>query len=214
MRVLDPSDIHERVPPGWRIMPGSLATVVRTGSMVTGVEFITRILQVAEERNHHPDVTLGYPRVVITLTTHDAGGITERDLDLATAIGVIAREMELPLYPDSVTALQVAIDALEIEEVRPFWRAVLGYVDGPEEGSLADPLGIGPLVWFQPMDAPRAQRNRIHLDVYVPEDLAAERVRDALAAGGRLIDEAAAPSWWVLADTEGNEACVCTWQEP
>ena len=62
------------------------------------------------------------------------------------------------------------------------------------------------------MDSPRPQRNRIHLDVDVPPERAAARIEAALAAGGRLISDAAAPAFWVLADAEGNEACICTWQ--
>ena len=117
--------------------------------------------------------------------------------------------------PRTVQGLEIGIDALDIPAIRPFWRAVLGYVDepgqdGPPNG-LVDPVGQGPAIWFQQMDAPRPQRNRIHFDVSVPHDEAAGRIAAALAAGGRLTyDEA--PAFWVLADPEGNEACVCTWQ--
>jgi 4a-hydroxytetrahydrobiopterin dehydratase len=116
----------------------------------------------------------------------------------------------------SVQVLEIGIDALDAAAIRPFWRAVLGYADepgrsGPWDG-LIDPLGQGPAVWFQRMDAPRPQRNRIHLDVSVPHDEAEPRIRAALAAGGRLINDAEAPAFWVLADAEGNEACVTTWQ--
>lgn len=75
-----------------------------------------------------------------------------------------------------------------------------------------DPLGQGPAIWFQQMDVPRPQRNRIHLDISVPHDEAAGRIDAALAAGGRLVSDVAAPAFWVLADTEGNEACITTWQ--
>jgi 4a-hydroxytetrahydrobiopterin dehydratase len=59
------------------------------------------------------------------------------------------------------------------------------------------------------MDPPRHGRNRIHLDVDVPEAAMAERRDAALAAGGRLLDDSHDPQWWVLADPEGNEACIC-----
>jgi len=62
------------------------------------------------------------------------------------------------------------------------------------------------------MDAPRPQRNRIHVDVTVPHDEAQQRIQAALAAGGTLTYADEAPAFWVLADAEGNEACVCTWQ--
>ncbi|MGZ5405831.1 MAG: VOC family protein, partial [Nocardioides sp.] len=52
---------------------------------------------------------------------------------------------------------------------------------------------------------------RIHIDVWVPHDQAEARVSAALAAGGRLVSDEPAPSWWILADPDGNEACVATW---
>jgi 4a-hydroxytetrahydrobiopterin dehydratase len=97
----------------------------------------------------------------------------------------------------------------------PFWRAVLGYRDrGDGDDNLIDPRGRGPLFWFQQMDAPRPQRNRIHIDVWVPHDRAEERVAAAVAAGGVLVTDEHAPSWWALGDAEGNEADVCTWRSP
>jgi 4a-hydroxytetrahydrobiopterin dehydratase len=115
--------------------------------------------------------------------------------------------------PSAVQTVQLTIDALVIPEVLPFWRAVLGYQergDSPEE-DLVDPRGRGPSVWFQQMDAPRPQRNRIHVDVWVPHDQAEARVAAALATGGRLATDEHAPAWWVLADPEGNEVDVATW---
>lgn len=62
------------------------------------------------------------------------------------------------------------------------------------------------------MDVPRVQRNRIHFDVAVPHDEAPSRVGAALAAGGTMVSDRSAPAFWVRADAEGNEVCVCTWQ--
>jgi 4a-hydroxytetrahydrobiopterin dehydratase len=115
----------------------------------------------------------------------------------------------------SVQAIEIAIDAMNIAAIRPFWKAVLGYTDelGHTGGNgLVDPLGQGPAVWFQQMDAPRPQRNRIHLDVSVPHDEARQRIAAVVAAGGTLTYDAEAPAFWVLADPEGNEACITTWQ--
>ena len=106
--------------------------------------------------------------------------------------------------------VNLAIDALDGQAVQPFWRALLGYrQDGAED--LVDPLGRGPSIWFQGQHAPRPQRNRVHVDVSVPHDQAEDRVAAAIAAGGRLVSGEHAPAWWVLADVEGNEACVATW---
>jgi 4a-hydroxytetrahydrobiopterin dehydratase len=82
---------------------------------------------------------------------------------------------------------------------------------GPD-GAIVDPTGLAAPIWFQQMDRPRSQRNRIHLDISVPHDEAERRIEAALAAGGRLASAREAPAFWVLADAEGNEACVCTWQ--
>jgi 4a-hydroxytetrahydrobiopterin dehydratase len=70
----------------------------------------------------------------------------------------------------------------------------------------------GPPIWLQRMDRPRPQRNRIHFDICVPHDEAPRRIEAVLAAGGGLVSAARAPAFWVLADPEGNEACVTTWQ--
>jgi 4a-hydroxytetrahydrobiopterin dehydratase len=60
------------------------------------------------------------------------------------------------------------------------------------------------------MDAPRPQRNRMHIDVWVPHDQAEGRIAAAVAAGGRVVSDEHAPAWWTLADAEGNEADVAT----
>ena len=63
------------------------------------------------------------------------------------------------------------------------------------------------------MDEPRPQRNRIHFDLTVPHDAAQARIEAALAAGGHLVSAEEARAFWILADAEGNEVCVCTWQD-
>ncbi len=195
----------------WRVLLRSLQSSFKTGSMAKGLEFASRVGAAADEANHHPDLTVTYPRVHVLLTTHDADGLTQRDVDLARRISAIANELGVAAEPVAATQLEIAIDALDISRVKPFWEAVLGYKSHLDDDSV-DPYGRGPAFWFQQMDAPRPQRNRIHIDVTVPHDVAAQRIAAALAAGGTLISDAAAPAFWVLADPEGNEACICTWQ--
>lgn len=195
----------------WRVLLKALQASFRTGSFATGVELAARIGAAADEANHHPDLTVTYPRVHVLLTTHQTGGLTTRDVDLARTISAIAAELDIPAEPAAVSQLEVAVDALDIPAVKPFWEVVLGY-EGAGDDECVDPYGRGPAVWFQQMDAPRPQRNRIHIDVTVPHDVAEERLGAALAAGGTLVSDDAAPAFWVLADPEGNEACICTWQ--
>jgi 4a-hydroxytetrahydrobiopterin dehydratase len=197
----------------WRVVLGHLQATFRTGSFVRGADLVARVTTVAEEANHHPDVLLRYPAVTLTLVSHDVGRLTERDVALANRISAIADELAVPADPSTARLLELAVDALDIPAVLPFWRAVLGYVDDPHEpGRLVDPAGLGPVVWFQQMDVPRPQRNRLHVDVDVPHDVAERRVAEAVAAGGRVVGDDRAPAFRVLADPEGNEVCVCTWQ--
>jgi 4a-hydroxytetrahydrobiopterin dehydratase len=182
----------------------------RTGSFAGGVALVDAIAGLADAANHHPDVDLRYEGVTVRLRTHDIDGLSERDVELALQISAAARELDVPADPAAVQTVQVAIDALVGPGVLPFWRALLGY---REEGSedLVDPHGRGPSFWFQEMDAPRPQRNRMHVDVSVPHDQAEARVAAAIAAGGHLVTDQHAPAWWTLADAEGNEADVATW---
>ncbi|PVU84243.1 pterin-4-alpha-carbinolamine dehydratase [Cellulomonas sp. WB94] len=202
----------------WRVLLNRLHASFRTGSFERGLELTTRIGAAAETAGHHPDVHLSYPSVQVSVTTHDAGGLTSKDVALAAAITAIADELGITSDTGVLATLEIAIDALDIPGVYPFWQAVLGYA--PEElpnaddpsPALVDPAGLGPSVWFQQMDVPRPQRNRIHLDLTVPHDLAEHRVAAAIAAGGHLVSDRRAPAFWVLADSEGNEVCICTWQ--
>ncbi len=53
---------------------------------MAGVAFVRRVAEVAESRNHHPDIDIRYNRVTLTLSTHDEGGLTGRDFDVAEAV--------------------------------------------------------------------------------------------------------------------------------
>jgi 4a-hydroxytetrahydrobiopterin dehydratase len=136
--------------------------------------------------------------------------LKRRDIALARRISAAAKALDIPADPAAVQLVHVTLDVLVGAEVLPFWRAVLGYGQIGDY-YLFDPVGRGPGLGLQQMDAARPQRNRIHLDVAVPHDQAQARVAAALAAGGRLVSDAHAPKWWILADAEGNEACVATW---
>ncbi len=195
----------------WRVLFGGAHAHFRTGSFATGVALVDAIGELADAMNHHPDVDLRYGGVTVRLLSHDVGGLSDRDVRLARQISEAARELDIPTDPSAVQVVQVAVDALVAADVVPFWRAVLGYQDdGPED--LVDPSGRGPSFWLQQMDAPRPQRNRIHVDVSVPHDQAEARIAAAVAAGGRVVSDAHAPQWWTLADAEGNEVDVATWQ--
>jgi 4a-hydroxytetrahydrobiopterin dehydratase len=206
--------------PDWRVLLGRIEAGFRARSLDTASAFIRQVAEAAEEADHHPDVDLRYPGYVhVSLITHATRSLTDADVALATTISALAAEAGLASEPTTAVGVEVAIDALDIDAVLPFWRTILGYEDEPPRSAggqvfaIVDPLRIGPAFWFQQMDAPRPQRNRIHLDVTVPHDVAEERVAAAIAAGGHIVNDGSARAFWILADSEGNEACICTWQD-
>jgi len=210
---ITPKEFHESDGiDDWRVLFGGACAYFRTGSFATGVALISAIGTLAEAANHHPDIDLRYAGITVRLITHDVDGLSERDVDLARRISLAARQLNIPADPAAVETVQVTIDALDRPRVMPFWRAVLGYRQVGDE-DLVDPNGRGPSFWFQQMDAPRPQRNRVHVDVSVPHDQAEARVAAALAAGGHLVSDENAPEWWTLADAEGNEVDVAPWPD-
>jgi 4a-hydroxytetrahydrobiopterin dehydratase len=72
--------------PGWSVVAGALHRELRFRDFSEAFAFMTRVAMFAEQRDHHPEWSNVYNRVVIDLQTHDAGGITQRDFELAAAI--------------------------------------------------------------------------------------------------------------------------------
>jgi 4a-hydroxytetrahydrobiopterin dehydratase len=209
---------------GWRLVLGQLRTTLPAGSLAEAADLAGRVTAACgSEADGRLWIDLRRDQLVLSLQSSARAAVTPREVALARRISEVASGLGLATGagvgdggPRSVQVVEVAIDAMDIAAVRPFWKAVLGYADEPgrsgPEDPLVDPVGQAPAVWFQQMDAPRPQRNRIHIDidVWVPYDQAAARIPAALAAGGRLVTDEHAPEWWVLADVEGNEVDVCT----
>jgi len=85
---LSESESHARLArlPGWQIRDGRLWREYGFESYLDGVAFAGRVAELAEAADHHPDILIGYRRVTLTLISHDAGGLTERDFALAARI--------------------------------------------------------------------------------------------------------------------------------
>lgn len=200
----------------WRVMGEGACAFFRTGSLAAGARLVQAIGELGGLQPFQPDLDVRHDGVTVRLVTiaDDLYGLSERDVELARQISAVARELGATPEPSAVQSIQVTIDALSSPEVMAFWRAVLGYeYRDKEREDLMDPRGRGPFFWFQQMDEPRPQRNRIHIDVFVPPEVAEARVAAALAAGGRLVNDENAPHWWTLADPEGNEVDVATLHE-
>ncbi|NLE22603.1 MAG: 4a-hydroxytetrahydrobiopterin dehydratase [Actinobacteria bacterium] len=75
---------------GWEFQDGVLVRTFRFSDFVRAVDFVDRLAAIAEERRHHPDIDIRYNKVTLRLSSHDAGGVTERDVQLAEAIQALA----------------------------------------------------------------------------------------------------------------------------
>ncbi len=80
---------HDQPPEGWQPTDKTIHRTFKTNSFVRGVEFITAIKDLAGAANHHPDIILSFPAVIVTLTTHDEGMVTMKDTALAVQINRI-----------------------------------------------------------------------------------------------------------------------------
>jgi 4a-hydroxytetrahydrobiopterin dehydratase len=200
---------------GWAYLLGGLQTRIHTKNFATGLSVVDAIGAAAEEMNHHPNLNLRYTQVDVRLTSHDERGVTDRDIRLARAVSSIAAAAGVRLDSSGVSRLELALDTPASESIVPFWAAVLAteHLSGPDFGDeLRDPADGLPTVWFQESGS-EEPRQRWHLDLWVDPAQVQPRIDAALAAGGTLVSDEEAPSFWVLADPQGNRACLCTSQD-
>ena len=199
----------------WRVLSDGTYARYLTGSIARGAEFAARIALLPGFEGHHAAVDLRPDAATVRLISaaDDWYGMSVRDVELARGISAVARELGLAADPAALQTLLVIPGALSVPAVFPFWRAVLGYVpraDSPAQ-DLVDPSGLGASFWLEHMREPRGDgRGAIHVAVWVPREEAEGRVAAALAAGGRMVRDDFAPSWWTLADAAGNEADIAT----
>ena len=75
--------------PGWSYQGKEIHKKYTFKSFLPGIEFVNKIAQAAESTGHHPDITINYNVVGISLSTHSEGGVTQKDFDLAAKIDQI-----------------------------------------------------------------------------------------------------------------------------
>jgi 4a-hydroxytetrahydrobiopterin dehydratase len=88
MPVLSPDAAQSRLTqlPGWQIESGELVRTFQFKDFVAALQFVNRVGELAEVAGHHPDIDIRYNRVRLALVSHDAGGLTGKDFDLATQV--------------------------------------------------------------------------------------------------------------------------------
>ncbi|HUQ20537.1 MAG TPA: 4a-hydroxytetrahydrobiopterin dehydratase [Gemmatimonadaceae bacterium] len=72
--------------PGWSRKGSAIVKTYQFRSFSEGISFVDRVAELAEAAGHHPDIDIRYTKITCSLSTHDSGGITQKDLDLARAI--------------------------------------------------------------------------------------------------------------------------------
>jgi 4a-hydroxytetrahydrobiopterin dehydratase len=145
--------------------------------------------------------------------------VTQQDVDLARRISEIAAEDSLSADPRSITTIELALDTANAATLAPVWAALLtGGAEAQGRGTIGDDVRDNtsrvPILWFQETDPHPTPRQRFHIDVQVPYDVAEQRIAAAVAAGAVIVDDSRASSTTVIADPDGNKACVGTFQPP
>ncbi len=92
MTILAQEEIQKKLREldGWKLTPEGIQKRYDLEDFRSAMNLVTRVADLAEEANHHPDILIKYDKVTFTLTTHDAGGITEKDFNLASRIEAVA----------------------------------------------------------------------------------------------------------------------------
>ena len=192
----------------WRALFWGAKALFRTADFAEGALFVSRIAEISTELGHSPQVDLRTDSVTVQVITIGVG-LSDLDLELARRISAAAKEAGLTADPGAVQHVSIVMDSVETEAVLGFWQAALGYVRvGPED--ILQPDLIGPTLSFHDK-AHVPPRNRIHVDLSLPHDVAEKRVEAVLAAGGRMLGDKYAPAWWSLVDADGNVVDICTW---
>ncbi|GIF00688.1 VOC family protein [Paractinoplanes rishiriensis] len=224
MDMLTDAQIAESSLTDWRKLGQGLHARYLIGDFGAGARFATAVAEVV---GHLPRVTIGSGYVDLKLISDDAvyrddagaahrvEWVTRNDVESAHRITEIAAEHGLTADPAGITVVELALDTAHAATIAPVWAALLtGSTDARGRGTIGDDVrdatGRVPILWFQDTDEHDAPRQRFHLDVWVAPEVVAERIAAAVAAGATVVDDSHAPSFTVLADQDGNKACVCT----
>jgi 4a-hydroxytetrahydrobiopterin dehydratase len=202
--------LHAEGVEDWVVLHGGPTAVFGVDSLLAAAQLAEAVAAVPglEERTV---MSVARDHLTVRLT-RELWGTEARHIDVAREISRVAREHGATADRGAAQEVQLAIAARPAEIDLPFWRAVLGYA--PMHGDNAiDPLGHGSTVWMQDLNPEKPLRHAMHVDVSVAREVAESRLAAALAAGGRIVDDAAAPASWILSDRAGNKVCIASWPD-
>ena len=202
--------LHANGVEDWVVLHGGPTAVFGVDSLLAAAQLAEAVAAVPglEERTV---MSVARDHLTVRLT-RELWGTEARHIDVAREISTVAREHGATADRGAAQEVQLAIAARPAEIDLPFWRAVLGYA--PMHGDNAiDPLGHGSTVWMQDLNPEKPLRHAMHVDVSVAREVAESRLAAALAAGGRIVDDSAAPASWILSDRAGNKVCIASWPD-
>ena len=195
----------------WVVLHGGAAAVFRVPSLGAAAQLAEAVAQVPGLDGTGALLMIADGSLSVRLT-RGVFRLEERHIELARAVSAVARAQGAVADRTGVHEVQLAIAAKPDAVDVGFWRAVLGYA-GLVDDNAVDPLGHGSTVWMQELHPDKPLRHAMHVDVSVARELVEARVAAALAAGGRIIDDADAPSGWILCDRAGNRVCIAAWPD-
>lgn len=215
----------------WRKLGQGLHARYVVDDFAADARFIAAVGGAGDELSHHLRVTIGQGYVDLKLISDDAvyrddqgkehfvEWVTQQDVDLARGITEIAAEQAIMADPESITTIELAVDTAHTATIAPVWAALLtGSTEARGRGTIGDDVrdatGRVPILWFQDTAEHETPRQRFHIDVWMAPEVAEHRIAAAVAAGGTVVDDSQAPSHTVIADQDGNKACVCTMLPP
>jgi 4a-hydroxytetrahydrobiopterin dehydratase len=195
----------------WVVLHGGATAVFRTGSLPDAARLAEAVVAIPGAEGAGIVLTMKDGSLTVRLT-RDLWQLEPRHVDLARAVSDVARSRGAVADRTAAQEVQLAIAARPDDVDITFWRAVLGYAPVADDNGI-DPLGHGSTIWMQELDPAKPLRHAMHLDVSVAREQVQRRLADALAAGGRIVDDSNAPSHWTLADRAGNRVCICAWPD-
>ena len=195
----------------WVVLHGGATAVFRVASLGEAARLAVAVAQVPGLHGSGALLTIGDDRLSVRLT-RGVFRLEVRHIDLARAVSATARRHGAVADRAGVQEVQLAIAAKPDAVDVGFWRAVLGYAPLADDNAI-DPLGHGSTVWMQELNPDKPLRHAMHIDVSVARDHVAARVAAALAAEGRIVNDADAPAGWILADRAGNRVCIAAWPD-
>ena len=209
----------------WRKLAQGLHARYVVADFAAAARLVAAITEAVGDVGRHVRATLGDGFVDLKLISQDAvyrdgeghehivEWVTQADVDLARRITRVAAEQGARPEVSAITTVELALDTAHGEAVGRFWSALLTGDDsargrGTIGNDVRDPDGRVPYLWFQETEEHETPRQRFHLDVFVPRDHTERRIAAALSAGGVVVSEN--PDYTILADQDGNKACVNT----